>query len=119
MLIAYWIVAGLLAVLYVYSGGMKVVRSKEALRPMMGWVDDIPFGAVRLIGVVEVLGAIGLVVPPLVGIMPWLAVAAAVGLVLVQVGAAVVHLRRGETVWMNAVLAVLAGVAVWLATVWL
>ncbi|MGD8195265.1 DoxX family protein [Herbiconiux sp. P18] len=119
MLIAYWIVAGLLAVFYVYSGGMKVVRSKEALRPMMGWVDDMPLGAVRVIGVVEVLGAIGLAVPPLVGILPWLAVAAAVGLVLVQVGAAVVHLRRGENVRMNAVLAVLAGVAVWLATVWL
>ena len=119
MLIAYWIVAGLLAVFYVYSGGVKIVRSKEALRPMMGWVDDMPLGAVRAIGVVEVLGAVGLVVPPLVGVAPWLAFAAAVGLVLVQVGAAVVHLRRGENVWMTAVLAVVAGVVVWLATVWL
>ncbi|MFB2557049.1 DoxX family protein [Herbiconiux liangxiaofengii] len=119
MLIAYWIVAGLLAVFYVYSGGMKVARSREALRPMMGWVDDMPLGAVRVIGGLEVLGAIGLIVPPLVGILPWLALAAAVGLVLVQVGAAVVHLRRGEKVWMNVVLAILAGVAVWLATVWL
>ena len=99
MLIAYWIVAGLLAGFYVYSGGIKAVRSKEALRPMMGWVDDMPFGVVRAIGVVEVLGA--------------------VGLVLVQVGAGVVHLRRGENVWMNGVLAVVAGVVVWLATVWL
>lgn len=119
MLIAYWIVAGLLAVFYVYSGGMKIVRSKEALRPMMGWVDDMPLGVVRAIGVVEVLGAIGLIVPPLVGVAPWLAFAAAVGLVLVQVGAGIVHLRRRESVWMNAVLAVVAGVAVWLATVWL
>lgn len=119
MLIAYWIVAGLLAVFYLYSGGVKIVRSKEALRPMMGWVDDMPLGAVRAIGVVEVLGAIGLIVPPLVGVAPWLAFAAAVGLVLVQVGAGIVHLRRGETVWMNAVLAVVAGAAVWLATVWL
>ena len=118
MLIAYWIVAGLLALFYVYSGGIKIVRSKEALRPMMGWIDDMPFGAVRAIGVVEVLGAVGLVVPPLVGVAPWLAFAAAIGLVLVQIGAAVVHLRRGENVWMNGVLAVVAGVAVWLATVW-
>jgi uncharacterized membrane protein len=119
MLIAYWIVAGLLAVFYVYSGGIKAVRSKEALRPMMGWVDDMPFAAVRAIGIVEVLGAVGLIVPPLVGVAPWLAFVAAVGLVLVQVGAAVVHLRRGEKVWMNVALFVIAGVAVWLATVWL
>jgi hypothetical protein len=119
MLIAYWIVAGLLAVFYVYSGGIKVVRSKVALRPMMGWIDDMPLGVVRAIGVVEVLGAIGLILPPLVGVAPWLAFAAAVGLVLVQVGAGVVHLRRGENVWMNAALAVVAGVVVWLATVWL
>ena len=119
MLIAYWIVAGLLAVFYVYSGGIKAVRSKEALRPMMGWVDDMPFAAVRAIGILEVLGAIGLIVPPLVGVAPWLAFAASIGLVLVQVGAAVVHLRRGEKVWMNAVLFVIAAVAVWLATVWL
>lgn len=37
MLIAYWIVAGLLAVFYLYSGGMKLLRPKDALRPMMGW----------------------------------------------------------------------------------
>lgn len=119
MLIAYWIVAGLLALFYVYSGALKSIRSKDALRPMMGWVDDLPLAAVRAIGVLEVLGAVGLIVPPLVGIVPWLAVAAAIGLVLVQVGAGVVHLRRGEAVWMNAVLLVVAGVAVWLATVWL
>ena len=86
---------------------------------MMGWIDDVPLGVVRTIGVVEVLGAIGLVVPPLVGVAPWLAFAAALGLVLVQVGAGIVHLRRGEPVWMNAALAVAAGVVAWLATVWL
>lgn len=119
MLIAYWIVAGLLAVFYLYSGGIKLFRSKDALRPMMGWVDDMPFAAVRLIGLLEVLGAIGLILPPLTGILPGLALAAAIGLVVVQVGAGIVHLRRREPVWMNLVLAVLAAVAVWLATVWL
>lgn len=119
MLIAYWIVAGLLAVFYLYSGGIKLLRSKDALRPMMGWVDDLPFAAVRLIGLLEVLGAIGLILPPLTGILPGLALAAAIGLVVVQVAAGIVHLRRREPVWMNLVLAILAAVAVWLATVWL
>ena len=83
MLIAYWIIAGLLALFYVYSGGTKVVRSREQLKPMMGWVETTPLPAVRAIGVLEVLAAIGLILPPLTGIAPWLALVAAAGLVLV------------------------------------
>lgn len=121
MLIAYWIIAGLLAVLYVYSGGVKTFRSKEALRPMMGWVDSTPTVVLRAIGIVEVLGAIGLILPPLTGIAPWLALVAAVGFVLVQIGAIIVHLARGEAkvLGFNAVLLILAGVTVWLSTIWL
>lgn len=119
MLIAYWIVGGLLALFYLYSGGIKLFQSKDRLRPMMQWVDDMPLGAVRAIGLVEVLGAIGLVVPPLVGILPWLSLAAAVGLFAVQLGAAVVHLRRHDTIWMNLALAVAAAIVAWLSTIWL
>ncbi|MEU8820335.1 DoxX family protein [Actinoplanes sp. NPDC048796] len=120
MEIAYWIVAGLLALVYLYSGGMKIVRSRDQLRPMMGWVDSIPLPVTRTIGVLEVLGAVGLILPPLTGILSGLAVAAAAGLVLVQVGGIVLHLARGEArlIGFNIVLLVLAVVAVWLATVW-
>ncbi len=61
-------------------------------------------------GVVEVLGAVGLILPPLTGIAPILAPIAAIGLVLVQLGAVVFHLRRGEAkvVPMNLVLLMLA-----------
>jgi DoxX-like family len=121
VIIAYWIVAGLLALFYLYSGGIKVLQSREKLRPMMGWVDSAPMGFVRTIGVLEVLGAIGLILPPLTGIAPWLALAAAIGLVLVQIGGIILHLRRGEAnvIGLNIVLLVVAGLAVWLATVWL
>ena len=44
MTFAYWIVAGLLAVFFVYAGGIKVVQSPEKLRPMMAWVDSVPLG---------------------------------------------------------------------------
>ena len=47
MNIAYWIVAGLLALFYVYAGTLKVIRSRDQLRPMMAWVDRIPLPAVR------------------------------------------------------------------------
>lgn len=121
MEIAYWVVAGLLALFYAYGGGTKVVRSQEQLRPMMGWVDTIPMPLVRTIGVLEVLGAIGLILPPLTGIAPWLAVAAAIGLVLVQIGGIYVHVSRGEikVLGLNVVLLVLAAVAAWLGTTWL
>ncbi|MFE5239876.1 MULTISPECIES: DoxX family protein [unclassified Streptomyces] len=121
MQVAYWIVAGLLALFYVYSGGMKAVRSQEQLRPMMGWVDQTPMALVRVIGVLEILGALGLVLPPLTGVAVGLAVAAAVGLVLVQIGGMALHLSRGEVrvIGLNVVLLVLAAVTAWLGTVWL
>lgn len=121
MTVAYFVVAGLLAALYLFSGGIKVVRSRDRLRPMMQWVDTMPLAAVRAIGLLEVAGAVGLILPPVTGVLPPLAFAAAVGLVLVQIGAIALHLRRGEirVTGFNAVLLVLAVVAAWLATIWL
>ena len=120
MEIAYWIVAGFLAVFYLYAGGTKLVQSKEQLEPMMGWVDTIPMGVVRLIGLVEVLGALGLVLPPLTGVATVLALLAALGLLVLQLLATGLHLSRGEAkvTWLNVVLIVLAGTAAWLATTW-
>ena len=121
MTVAYWIVASLLALFYLYAGGLKVLRSPDQLRPMMGWIDTVPLRLVRTIGVLEVLGALGLILPPLTGVAPALALAAAIGLVLIQVGGISLHLRRGEVkvIGLNISLLVLAGVEIWLATVWL
>jgi hypothetical protein len=70
--------------------------------------------------VVEVAGALGLILPPLTGIAPGLAVWAAGGLAVVQLLAAIFHLSRGEKsdLWLNAVLATVALVALVLATRW-
>ncbi|MFI0716441.1 DoxX family protein [Streptomyces inhibens] len=117
MNIAYWIVAGLLALFYFYAGTLKVIRSRDHLRPMMAWVDRMPLPALRALGAVEILGAAGLILPPLTGTAPWLAPAAAVGFVLLQTGAIAVHLTgedRGIT--LNAGLTATAAVTVWLAT---
>lgn len=120
MEIAYWIVAGLLAAFYVYAGGKKAVQSQEQLAPMMGWVDTVPMWLVRVIGVIEILGAAGLLLPPLTGIAPVLAVVAALGLLLLQVLAGALHLSRGEVkeTGLNAALIALAAGAAWLATTW-
>ncbi|CAM5234744.1 DoxX family protein OS=Streptomyces tendae OX=1932 GN=GUR47_18225 PE=4 SV=1 [Streptomyces tendae] len=119
MNVAYWIVAGLLAAFYLYGGALKVVRSRAGLRPMMAWVDSTPMPAVRAIGLVEVLGAAGLVLPPLTGVAPWLALAAAVGFVVLQIAATGVHLRLGDRrVALNLALLATAAVTAALATAW-
>ena len=118
MTFAYWIVAGMLAAFYLYSGGLKVTRSKDQLRPMMQWVDGMPLPMIRTIGALELLGAIGLILPPLFGIAPMLATLAAMGLALIQFGAITLHLLRQEAdqIWLNIVLLTLAIVTIWLAT---
>ena len=120
MELAYWIIASLLAAFYFYAGGKKVAQSQEQLQPMMGWVDRVPMPLVRTIGALEILGAAGLVVPPLTGIAPGLAIAAAAGLALIQVGGIALHLSRGEArlIGLNIALLAAAGVTIWLATTW-
>ncbi|MEU3644998.1 DoxX family protein [Lentzea sp. NPDC034063] len=112
MNLAVWIVSGLLAALYLMAGFTKLLKTKQDLlaEPRMSWVGDFTDGQVKGIGAVEVAGAIGLVLPWLTGIAPILTPIAAIGLALVQVGAAITHIRRGEgaTVPVNLVLCALA-----------
>ena len=98
MLIAYWILGGVLALTYLMAAGMKLSRTKEKLASSgMGWAEDFSPAAVKGIGAVELLGAIGLILPPLTHIAPVLAPIAALGLVVVQILAGITHVRRGET----------------------
>lgn len=108
--IALWIVQGLVAVAFLMAGMMKVTQPKAKLRENMAWVEDFSDNTVKVIGVLEILGAIGVILPWLTDIWPILTPIAAVGLVLVMIGAAATHIRRGETpmVGINAVLGLLA-----------
>ncbi|MFD9367366.1 DoxX family protein [Streptomyces sp. NPDC060020] len=117
MNIAYWLVAGPLALFYVYAGTLKVIRSRDQLRPMMAWVDRVPLPALRALGTVEILGAAGLILPPLTGIALPLAPAAAVGFVLLQAGAIAVHLTgEDRRIALNIGLTTTAALTIWLAT---
>ena len=118
MHVAYWVIAALLAAIYVFGGAKKLLQSQDQLRPMMGWVDAMPMPLVRTIGLLEVLGAVGVILPPLTGIAPGLAIAAAIGLAIIQIGAFALHLSRHELadLPLNAVLLVLAVAAAWLGT---
>ncbi|CAL9295298.1 MULTISPECIES: DoxX family protein [unclassified Streptomyces] len=99
MNLALWIVAGLLALVYVTGGVGKLVVPKEklvAMGPSAEWAEDFSAGAIKAIAALQVLGGIGLVLPALLGIAPVLVPLAAVGLVLMMTGAAIVRLRRHE-----------------------
>ena len=109
MLIAFWIVSGLVALAFLAAGLMKVTRPKEALAASgLAWTEDFTEPTVKLIGTAEVLGAVGIVLPALTGIAPILSPIAASALALVMVGAIVVHVRRKENPAVNVVLLVLA-----------
>jgi uncharacterized membrane protein len=72
MNIALWIVQILLALAFTAAGVMKLTQPKDAMREKMPFVDDFGSGAIRLIGLLEVLGAVGIVLPWLLGVAPWL-----------------------------------------------
>jgi hypothetical protein len=96
--IALWIVQGLLALVYLAAGGLKVVRPREQLAASgnLDWMKDSSDARVKAVGLVEILGALGVILPWLTGIAPILTPIAAVGLVVVQIGALRVHLVRNE-----------------------
>ena len=115
---ALWIVTGLLAVVYLASGAGKLIIPKEKLASWTSsaeWIEDFSAGSVKAIGALEVLAAVGLILPAVVDIAPVLVPLAALGLVLLMAGAAITRIRRHETKLMVADLTylVLAGFVAW------
>ena len=86
MNIALWIVQGLLAAMYLMTGSMKAFQpAKVRENPQMTWAKNRSHGFIRFVGTSELLGALGLILPLVTGILPWLTVLAAVGLTIIQV----------------------------------
>ena len=113
---AYWVLAGLVALMFAGSGLMKALTSREKLleNKNMGWAVDFSEMQIKLIGIAEVLGAAGLILPHVFSIAEGLAKLAAVGLFLMMVGAANTHRKRSEPIIPPLVLGVLALVTVFL-----
>ena len=116
MNLALWIVAIVLAVVFTGSGLMKQLVPKDKLVTSgQAWAQDVSPNSIRLIGLAEILGAVGLVLPAAVHIATILVPLAAIGLILVMVGAVIVHARRGEpmNVAVNVMLIALAAFVAW------
>ena len=106
----------ILALLFLAAGFTKIVTPAAELVEMMSWTASVPIAAVRIIGVLEVAGALGLILPWLTGIQPQLVRLAAAGLVLLMAGAVITHIAIGDPVGAMIpalVLGILAGVIVY------
>jgi uncharacterized membrane protein YphA (DoxX/SURF4 family) len=115
MNVVLWIVQGVLAVMFALAGVMKTFQPKEKLAGRLPWVEDFSQPVVRLIGIVELAAALGLILPAATGIAPILTPLAATGLAVVMVLAAITHGRRKEPsgIGFNAVLFILAVFVAW------
>ncbi|MCP1384756.1 DoxX family protein [Runella salmonicolor] len=115
MKIALWIIQVLLALMFAFAGFTKMTTPISKLAPQMPWVNDFSESMVRFVGAVELLGAIGLVLPALLRIKPLLTPLAALGLAVTMLFAAIYHLTKAEYqgIGINAVLGGLALFVAW------
>ncbi|RME91818.1 MAG: DoxX family protein, partial [Bacteroidetes bacterium] len=106
---------GLVALAFLFAGTMKLITPYAELtaEPGMAWAKDFSATQIQGIGALEVLGALGLILPILLKKWQFLVPLAAIGLALIMVGAAAVHLGRGEPIIPNIGLFVLAALTAW------
>jgi uncharacterized membrane protein len=110
-----WILQAVLALMFAMAGIQKATQPKDKLVTRLPWVADFSQGTVRFIGLSELAGALGLILPAATGIAPVLTPLAATGLAVIMVLAAITHARRKEpgAIAFNAVLFVVAVVIAW------
>jgi uncharacterized membrane protein YphA (DoxX/SURF4 family) len=110
-----WIAQVLMAAMFIMAGASKAFQPIAALAADMPWVNDVSSTMVRFIGVSELLGGIGIILPAILRIKPKLTVSAALGLVAVMIMAAGFHTMRGEypAIGANAIFAAICGFVAW------
>ena len=106
MEIAAWVAQVIAALAFGLHGYTLLFRPEQALR-QFPWAGDVPDNMKRLIGTAELLGAIGVIVPAVTTVLPWLTPLAAVGLATIMVLAALFHITRRE--WPNVVFNLVLG----------
>ncbi|MFI5955215.1 DoxX family protein [Cryptosporangium sp. NPDC051539] len=115
MNVVLWVIAGLVAAAFLFSGMFKLALTHEKYVVSQSWAADAPRWTPKVIGALEVAGAIGVVLPAVIDVVPMLVPIAATGLALVMLGAVVMHVRRSEfsALVPSVVLLILAVVVAW------
>jgi uncharacterized membrane protein YphA (DoxX/SURF4 family) len=115
MNVVLWILQLVLAFMALMAGSMKVAKSKVEMAEQMAWVEGFSQNTIKAIGALELLGAVGLILPAITGVAPVLVPLAATGLGLNMVGATAVHIRRSEipNATITITLLVIAAVVAW------
>jgi putative oxidoreductase len=113
--IALWIVQGLTAALMLMSAFMKIATPIPELSAKWKWTGELPQQVVRMLGIVDLLGGIGIILPAILKIKPGLTPLAAVGVVLLMISATVFHISRGESsvIAFNIILMLFASFIAW------
>ena len=96
MNIVLWVIQGLLAALFLLTGFLKVSQPKEQLLTRMHALEDLSPATIKAIGTLEIMATLGLILPQLTSILPWLTPVAAIGCALLMIGATITHIRRNE-----------------------
>src|SRR5690349_16102419 len=96
MNVVLWVLQGLLGAAFIGAGLMKAAQPKEKLPAAMTWTQRRSAGTIRFIGVMELLGGLGLILPWATGIATVLTPLAAVGLLVIMLLAVVDHVRAKE-----------------------
>lgn len=113
MLVALWIITVLLTVAFLGAGIMKLIRPRSALIDGgMPWAADFSSASIKVIALLEIIGALGLILPLATSVASVLTPVAAVALAALMLGAVVVHVRRREPVVPPVVLTLLSIVVV-------
>ncbi len=113
--VSLWTAQVFLFLVFGIVGALKLTQPIKVLARTMAWVADAPIGMVRFVGVAELAGGLGVLVPALTGIAPWLTPLAALGLMTIMVLAVLAHVARGEFsgVAMPIVLGLLSAYVAW------
>lgn len=112
--IALWVAQGILALIFLWAAYTKLFQPLEEAAKTLPWAKDNP-GLVKITGVVELLGAIGIILPAALRIQPKLTILAAYGIIALMISAAVFHISRGEAslIGMNIFFLLLAAFVAW------
>ena len=113
--IALWIVQILLSATLIWAASMKLFQPVGKVAAMWPWAGQVSNSLLKFTGIIDLLGALGLVLPMLLKIKPWLTFFAALGIIILMVVASIFHISRGEggQIAPNVIFALMAGFIAW------